>query len=160
MNDPTRSFDAKAIVERAKYLMRVGSDRELAETAGIEYQTLVSWKKRNSIPLQAVIDLAGKSGCLLDYLVFGERFVDPIGSPPRIDSAIMDIALRMVSKAAKVDEKIIPKLVYETTFHYIVLANMVDSLVKSGTDRISAIKRVEKTSIDIGSALEETFGAI
>ena len=159
MSDARQTFDAKAILERAKYLLRVTSDRELADAAGIEYQTLISWKKRNSIPLQAIIELAGKAGCLLDYLVFGERFVDPVGSPPKIDSAVMEIAIRMVCRAASIDDALIPKIVREATLYYIVLANMMDSLIRAGTERNDALRSIEKTSVDIEVALEDRFRA-
>lgn len=62
------TIDAKTVLERLKPKLSVKTDAELADRLGVPHQTLNSWKKRGSIPLDVVIDAAEKHGVSLDYM--------------------------------------------------------------------------------------------
>ncbi|POZ49867.1 helix-turn-helix domain-containing protein [Methylovulum psychrotolerans] len=69
MNYPN---DAALVVERLKLLLKVDSDKSLAEELGISTPTVSSWRQRNSIPYEACIEIATKNNVRLDWLIIGK----------------------------------------------------------------------------------------
>ena len=61
-------IDAKVVLERLKFKLSVKTDAELAEKLGVPYQTLNSWKKRGSIPMDVLVEASEKYHVSLDYM--------------------------------------------------------------------------------------------
>lgn len=64
-------FKATDTINRMKTVVGVKSDLELSNALGAPKQTVASWRKRESIPLERLIDFAISNGASLDWLVLG-----------------------------------------------------------------------------------------
>ena len=65
------SMDAKGVIDRLSRVAGVYSDVDLAEKIKVPYQTIASWKKRNSIPLQELMRFSTEYNVSIDWLLFG-----------------------------------------------------------------------------------------
>ncbi|MFJ4068044.1 helix-turn-helix domain-containing protein [Pseudomonas sp. NPDC089996] len=67
------SHSFASVLARLKLLTLSKSDVQLAKALDVSPQTLSSWKARDSIPYSLCVDIAQRHGCLLDWLLLGER---------------------------------------------------------------------------------------
>jgi transcriptional regulator with XRE-family HTH domain len=93
-----RSFDAEAVIERAKQLHGFKQDQQLAEFMQLSRTNLASWKRRNSIPAKYLFALVAGTEATVDWLVTGEedQSVDEFGLSkvkPFVDDHIFWYAL-------------------------------------------------------------------
>lgn len=66
------------MIERAKNLLNMRSDKELAAFFGINPSVVASWKRRgNAIPLEYCIKIAEHTGATLDWLILGKGSAAP-----------------------------------------------------------------------------------
>lgn len=69
-------MDAKATVDRLKSACSVQTDAELARALSVPLGTLQSWKKRNAIPLEALMQASGDYGVSIDWLIYGKNNIN------------------------------------------------------------------------------------
>lgn len=67
------TMDVKGILERLRAAAHVETDSQLSEKIGVPYQTISSWKKRGSIPIQEILRTAELFDISLDWLLNGVR---------------------------------------------------------------------------------------
>lgn len=80
-------FDAKSIISRLKSLLNIKTDEELSAFLGVARTTISSWKQRNTLDIQLIIEKCGD----IDYnhiLVDKAKCVNSRNSKPndRIES--------------------------------------------------------------------------
>jgi len=66
-----RSMDADDIIQRMRQVYAVKHDTELALALGLSKAAPSNWRQRNSPPYDICVEIAGKKGVSLDWLVFG-----------------------------------------------------------------------------------------
>lgn len=59
------------VLKRMMKVLNTNSDSELAESLGVASQTIATWKKRNKIPYEQIIDMSRDLDVSTDYLLFG-----------------------------------------------------------------------------------------
>lgn len=64
-------MDAKAIIERLKTALEAKTDGDLAAKIDVPVETINSWKRRNSIPIDSILKIAERENISLDWLVLG-----------------------------------------------------------------------------------------
>ncbi|HET8898797.1 MAG TPA: helix-turn-helix domain-containing protein [Rhodanobacteraceae bacterium] len=64
--------DASAVLGRLALLLGVHNDSQLAKAAGVNRQTLGSWRSRGSVSYELCIKIARERGASLDWLLTGE----------------------------------------------------------------------------------------
>ncbi|NJL09094.1 MAG: bacteriophage CI repressor [Methylacidiphilales bacterium] len=69
-------LNVRAILAQVKSSIGASTDSELSKKIGVPYQTINSWKKRNSIPLEALIDITTRFNLSIDAILAGS-------SPPK-----------------------------------------------------------------------------
>ena len=60
------------VLKRLANLLNTHSDSELAKALGVAKNTVSSWRTRNKIPYEKVVELSAKENISLDTLIFGE----------------------------------------------------------------------------------------
>lgn len=65
-------MDVNGVLVRAKEILNAGSDQELSQRIGVPRATLASWKRRGSIPLPYLVDLAADGNTSIHWLLTGE----------------------------------------------------------------------------------------
>lgn len=73
MSKPQFNFDAAAVLERMKAGLGLETDIQLANALGISNKTISSWRSRNSIPLDTILDVSLRTSDGMDYLVLGRE---------------------------------------------------------------------------------------
>lgn len=71
--DPRAVLDIYAILGRVAKLTRVKTDAALAEALGTSRQVLSGWKKRGTVPLDRLCELAVERNYSLDYILLGKE---------------------------------------------------------------------------------------
>lgn len=66
-------INSSEIVDRMKKISNVFQDKELAEILGLTAASIVSWKKRNTIPLENLIKISNQFNVSVDFLLWGEQ---------------------------------------------------------------------------------------
>lgn len=69
----TIEINSSEIVDRMKKISNVFQDKELAEILGLTAASIVSWKKRNTIPLENLIKISNQFNVSVDFLLWGEQ---------------------------------------------------------------------------------------
>lgn len=72
MKDNTE-INSYEIIERMKKISNVFQDKELAEVLGLTAASIVSWKKRNTIPLENLIKISNLFNTSVDFLLWGKE---------------------------------------------------------------------------------------
>lgn len=90
-------IDVASIIERMKRAYEVSSDAELAEHMEIAKTTISSWRRRNSIPLDACLKAALETFLSLDELITGRPREDML---PGIHDVGIDVRLMEMSMYA------------------------------------------------------------
>ena len=67
------SLNVSLIIEQLKDALNERTDKSLCEKLGITPQTLSSWKRRNSIPYETIVEIAHAHNLSLDWLTFGKE---------------------------------------------------------------------------------------
>lgn len=65
------AVSASAILSRLMDRLEIGTFRRLAYTIGVPPQTLQSWRRRDAIPLPALVSIAAETGLDLEWILFG-----------------------------------------------------------------------------------------
>ena len=65
-------LNASEVLKRIALVVRANQDYELAKFLEVAPQTIATWKKRNKIPFEHVVDVAMFYEISTDYLLFGE----------------------------------------------------------------------------------------
>lgn len=68
----TVSLNVPEILDRMKKAGSINTDAHLAEHLGVSNKTVSSWRSRNSLPIEAVLQIADETGHRIDYFLFGE----------------------------------------------------------------------------------------
>lgn len=63
-------LDSKGVLDRLTKALNVNSDNELAEQLGVAKQTIATWKKRNKVPLDYVVEVAVQHNLSVDSILF------------------------------------------------------------------------------------------
>ncbi|MEZ9440903.1 helix-turn-helix domain-containing protein [Vibrio atlanticus] len=66
------SINAQNILDRLSKALKVNSDVELAAALSVAPQTISTWKKRNKVPYDHIIDISEKRAFSLDAIIFGQ----------------------------------------------------------------------------------------
>jgi DNA-binding transcriptional regulator YiaG len=64
-------MDADDIIRRMRQVYDVKHDTELALVLGLSKAAPSNWRQRNSPPYEICVEIAGKKGVSLDWLIFG-----------------------------------------------------------------------------------------
>jgi hypothetical protein len=64
-------MDADEIIRRMRQVYNVKHDTELALELGLSKAAPSNWRQRNSPPYEVCVEIAGKKGISLDWLIFG-----------------------------------------------------------------------------------------
>lgn len=64
-------FDARSIIERMKEVLGFKDDKDLRELFGVAQSTFSSWKNRNAIPFETVINFSLEHNLDLNWLILG-----------------------------------------------------------------------------------------
>ncbi len=68
-----KEISAQHVLSRLSKALGATSDSELAEKLGVAKQTISTWKKRDKVPLEQIVDTALSYGLSVDSMLFGER---------------------------------------------------------------------------------------
>lgn len=79
--------DVIKIIERAKLVLGVKTDTELANTLKIKQPTVSSWRKRGNIDLISIIKCCDNVN--IDWLIFGRGEMYPDGLPNTVKGKIL-----------------------------------------------------------------------
>lgn len=60
------------VLKRLSQLLNAQSDIELAKALGVASQTVSTWRNRNKIPYEKIVELSISKKISLDFLIFGE----------------------------------------------------------------------------------------
>ncbi|OPY84408.1 MAG: Bacteriophage CI repressor helix-turn-helix domain protein [Syntrophorhabdus sp. PtaU1.Bin153] len=71
LDDPS-IIDVATILKRVQHFAGITNDRDLAGLFGVKPVTVASWKTRNLMPLELIVQFAVKRGLSLDMLITGE----------------------------------------------------------------------------------------
>ncbi|MCJ8509023.1 helix-turn-helix domain containing protein [Rhizobium lemnae] len=71
MSEPA-SLKVPEILERMKSASGIGTDAHLATHLGVSNKTVSSWRSRNSIPIEAILQISEETNRRIDYFLFGE----------------------------------------------------------------------------------------
>lgn len=63
---------AKGVIKRLKEFLKIKTDLELATILGVKPNTISSWKKRNSLQFETIIDLSKKNKIDLNELFYSD----------------------------------------------------------------------------------------
>ena len=66
-------IDVKAIIDRLKSAFSVQTDIELAQLLEVSNKTVSSWRTRNSVPVEVVLQTSWATNQTVDYLLFGTK---------------------------------------------------------------------------------------
>ncbi len=66
-------IDAEAVITRIKVELGITKDTELANMMEISNKTISSWRKRNSIPIEILLQATVATGRKIDYFLFGKE---------------------------------------------------------------------------------------
>ena len=72
------AFDVDAILQRLRTMLKISSDMQLSHYLGISQNTIYSWRNRNVIDIQLVVEIIknvnSKSNIAIDlnWLIYGE----------------------------------------------------------------------------------------
>jgi len=131
-------LDAKGFIDRLGRQLGADSDVSLSEKIGVPYQTIASWKKRNSIPAKEIIRLSIESGTSIDWLLFGEA-----------RSSVRDRAYSLAVREA-LYQSLLPK----TTLNY--LLNKISVTNEAILFRVANLVEQNKCSEDEALSIIET----
>ena len=67
-----KTVNALGILERLSKALDVHSDVELAKHLGVATQTISTWKKRDKVPLDHIVEISIKNAFSLDSIIFGD----------------------------------------------------------------------------------------
>jgi len=76
-----KTLNALGILERLSKALDVHSDVELAKHLGVATQTISTWKKRDKIPLDHIVEISAKNSFSLDSIIFGHDSNNNTTSP-------------------------------------------------------------------------------
>lgn len=133
-------MDVRAALNHLKEVTKAETDAELADRLGVPYFTLNNWKKRNSIPLPELEEIASRFSVSLDKLVFGHFAFETTSSDFERRTALL--AVRMAISATEVD-KDVKRVLLRTTEYFARWA------------RLMAIQFMEGHGLTEGAALEK-----
>lgn len=71
MSDAT-TLNVPEILDRMKEACGINTDANLATHLGVSNKTVSSWRSRNSLPIEAVLQLTVETGHKIDFFLFGE----------------------------------------------------------------------------------------
>ncbi|NTJ42578.1 bacteriophage CI repressor [Agrobacterium larrymoorei] len=96
-----RTYDANAVIDRAKSLWALKQDQELADMLEVSRTTLASWKRRNSIPTKYLFKMIWGLDTTMDWLLTGkeDESVDDYGfskKKPLVDDRIFWLSLLLL----------------------------------------------------------------
>lgn len=66
-------INVREVIDRIKVAIDLTTDIDLARYFEVSNKTISSWRLRNSIPIEAVIQASWTSGKPVDYFLFGEQ---------------------------------------------------------------------------------------
>lgn len=73
MSIKKHKLKASDIVLRAKKVLDVKKNQDLADDMGVENQTISNWGKRNTIPWMGLFEFSQRHNVSLNYLLTGEK---------------------------------------------------------------------------------------
>jgi hypothetical protein len=84
--------DAKVILKRISNILGGLNNREMSEYMGVSYNTLNTWIKRNSIPMEQLSDLVQKRQTSYDWLLTGKglMYLEEKKSNSTVDTGFQD----------------------------------------------------------------------
>ncbi|WP_372426925.1 helix-turn-helix domain-containing protein [Salinarimonas chemoclinalis] len=119
-------INAAEILQRLKNAYRATTDRQLAADLRVSTSTLGSWKARNSIPIELLVEQSVMLRLSLDYIVLGRGGRDSV---PDFDAKAFEIAVSILVK--RLDEGWPRTEVSRFTFEkYRDVVDMRDRLMK------------------------------
>lgn len=93
------SFDSRLIIERMKQVLELKEDKELREFFGVAQSTFSSWKNRNAIPFETVINFSLEHNLDLNWLILGNSNSEQLAT----DEQMMLLAYRQLDPTQKMN---------------------------------------------------------
>lgn len=120
----TVEIDANGIIERFKKVLKCSTDTALAEAILTPQPTISSWKRRNSVPLEAIINVSLRTGSSLDFLIFGDdKYIG--GNKTNFDIDILKLAVSFGLEFNSVYGKDQAKLASDITSFYQIISTRI-----------------------------------
>jgi len=66
-------YDIKDVISRMKYILSVDTNKDLAKSLNVSYNTLNTWIKRSRLPQDVILEFSNRYNCSLDYLLLGKN---------------------------------------------------------------------------------------
>lgn len=97
-----RSRLGEQIINRMKSVLGVSMDKDLAEYFDIKQASVTNWRKRGTIPIEQCMQLSGKTGITLDWLLMGrgENSVAEYNATYYIDEEYSEIPVYDIEASA------------------------------------------------------------
>lgn len=97
------TIDAEAIVDRFRDLLNCETDTALGEKLGLTQSTISNWRRRNSVPLDYIVDISRRTGRTIDYLIFGDSGSIERSMITSFDKDILGVAIPFACEASGID---------------------------------------------------------
>ncbi|AKB05630.1 helix-turn-helix family protein [Vibrio cholerae] len=68
-----REISALDVLSRLAKALGTSSDSELAQELGVAKQTISTWKKRNKVPLEQIVEISVEHNLSVDDILFGDK---------------------------------------------------------------------------------------
>lgn len=124
--------DTDACLQRIRESLGVPNDGALAEFLAVPYPTVASWRRRKSIPLDAFISVARRTGATLDWLILGRLGDGPGPLKFDLDDATFDYSLAFALASKGMDAKQVAGVAETVRTFYYVISGVLQSLEEKG----------------------------
>lgn len=84
-------IDATEVIDRVKLALALKTDLDVAEFFEVSNKTVSSWRTRNTVPLEFLLQACAGTGEKIDYFLFGEAF--PRQQTELVDTRIDDFRI-------------------------------------------------------------------
>ena len=125
--------EANQVIDRLFEVFRAKNNNELANFLGIAYNTISTWRNRNTIPYHICVDVAKRKKISLDWLLLGRGQMYWKDYSPVLDSPTNTIQ----------EPRPVPYLTEDKTVTALLLKNM-DRLFHELSELKQRIDRLEK----------------
>lgn len=89
-------ISCEEVLQRLAEFYKTKTDADLASKLGVAKQTISTWRGRNRIPYELLVDISLKERISLDFLVFGESDGEFLNKKNQIDIDIFNDILEYI----------------------------------------------------------------
>ncbi|MDP2733408.1 MAG: helix-turn-helix domain-containing protein [Hoeflea sp.] len=155
-NIPT--LDSLAIINRMKRAVGLKTDSDLAAHLKVSNKTISSWRTRNSLPIESLLQLVIETGRSIDYFLFGAEEASKQDKAELLkfdDIQVRDFELAGETVLATALEKYAPEQLSFMTEHEMRING--ESLGFTILSILALVRQERRALLDTGKMSEETF---